>query len=141
VSFSVGQSSSAPNATLRLVDDNRNKSGHRYNVAEQNKAYAQEVERIWRAQHQALSSKVEPELSEEDDGAGAATTSTNKLQAATLGIPVNRDTAADSPSTFSRASSVDYAHGGSHRLTRVLKIQRLVGKRRIRLRLYDADSV
>lgn len=110
------------------IDDNRTKSGHRYNVAEQNKAYAQEVERIWRAQYQALSSKVEPELSDDEDGAATtAAASTSKPLGAMRGLSVSRDMgAADSPGAFSRASSVDYTHDGQHRLTRVLKIQRFV---------------
>ncbi|KAH7107045.1 hypothetical protein BKA62DRAFT_685859 [Auriculariales sp. MPI-PUGE-AT-0066] len=47
--------------------DNRPKSAHRYNVAEQQQIYRSEIDRIWKAQYDSLSSKVEPELSEEDE--------------------------------------------------------------------------
>jgi transcription initiation factor TFIID subunit 1 len=50
-----------------------NKSGHRYNVQEQQKVYAQEKERIWQAQMRSLSRKDPPELSDdEDEKAGKA---------------------------------------------------------------------
>src|SRR5277367_920854 len=44
-----------------------NKSGHRYNVQEQQKVYAQEKERIWQAQMRSLSRKDAPQLSDDDD--------------------------------------------------------------------------
>jgi hypothetical protein len=44
-----------------------NKSGHRYNVQEQQKVYAQEKERIWQAQMRSLSRKDPPQLSDDDD--------------------------------------------------------------------------
>ncbi|KAG8834348.1 hypothetical protein FRC17_009116 [Serendipita sp. 399] len=44
-----------------------NKSGHRYNVQEQQKVYAQEKERIWQAQMRSLSRKDPPELTDEED--------------------------------------------------------------------------
>jgi transcription initiation factor TFIID subunit 1, fungi type len=44
-----------------------NKSGHRYNVQEQQKVYAQEKERIWQAQMKSLSRKDPPELTDEED--------------------------------------------------------------------------
>ncbi|PVF94488.1 hypothetical protein CPB86DRAFT_876346 [Serendipita vermifera] len=47
-----------------------NKSGHRYNVQEQQKVYAQEKERIWQAQMKSLSRKDPPELSDDEDDKG-----------------------------------------------------------------------
>ncbi|KZV94138.1 hypothetical protein EXIGLDRAFT_767429 [Exidia glandulosa HHB12029] len=47
--------------------DNRPKSAHRYNVAEQQQIYKSEVDRIWKAQYDSLSRKDEPILSDDDD--------------------------------------------------------------------------
>ncbi|KAI0714974.1 hypothetical protein C8Q76DRAFT_795782 [Earliella scabrosa] len=47
--------------------ENRPKSAHRYNVAEQQQIYKSEIERIWKAQFQSLSRKDEPELSDDED--------------------------------------------------------------------------
>ncbi|CDS07510.1 hypothetical protein LRAMOSA01459 [Lichtheimia ramosa] len=44
----------------------RPKSAHRYNVAEQQQIYKEEIARIWKAQLDALSSKEEPELSDHE---------------------------------------------------------------------------
>ena len=44
-----------------------NKSGHRYNVQEQQKVYAEEKERIWNAQMRSLSRTDPPELTDEED--------------------------------------------------------------------------
>jgi hypothetical protein len=44
-----------------------NKSGHRYNVQEQQKVYAEEKERIWHAQMRSLSRTDPPELTDEED--------------------------------------------------------------------------
>ncbi|KAJ1969924.1 hypothetical protein IWQ62_000295 [Dispira parvispora] len=45
----------------------RPKSAHRYNVAEQQQIYREEITRIWNAQFKALSSPQEPEISEDDE--------------------------------------------------------------------------
>ena len=47
--------------------ENRPKSAHRYNVAEQQLIYKSEIERIWKAQFDSLSRKTEPELTAEDE--------------------------------------------------------------------------
>lgn len=47
--------------------ENRPKSAHRYNVAEQQVIYKSEIERIWKAQFDSLSRKDEPILTEEDE--------------------------------------------------------------------------
>jgi transcription initiation factor TFIID subunit 1, fungi type len=44
-----------------------NKSGHRYNVQEQQKVYAEEKERIWNAQMRSLSRTDPPELTDDED--------------------------------------------------------------------------
>lgn len=43
------------------------KTGHKYNVQQQQTVYRSEIDRIWRAQYKALSNKVPPELSDEED--------------------------------------------------------------------------
>ncbi|KII94163.1 hypothetical protein PLICRDRAFT_132642 [Plicaturopsis crispa FD-325 SS-3] len=47
--------------------ENRPKSAHRYNVAEQQQIYKSEIERIWKAQFDALSRRDEPAVTEEDE--------------------------------------------------------------------------
>ncbi|OCH96444.1 atypical/TAF1 protein kinase [Obba rivulosa] len=47
--------------------ENRPKSAHRYNVAEQQQIYKSEIERIWKAQFESLSRKDEPQLSDDED--------------------------------------------------------------------------
>ncbi|KAI7885524.1 hypothetical protein K492DRAFT_141626 [Lichtheimia hyalospora FSU 10163] len=44
----------------------RPKSAHRYNVAEQQQIYREEIARIWKAQFDALTSKEEPDLSDKE---------------------------------------------------------------------------
>ncbi|KAI9322728.1 hypothetical protein BX666DRAFT_1897909 [Dichotomocladium elegans] len=48
----------------------RPKSAHRYNVAEQQQIYKEEIARIWKAQLESLSSNVEPELSDHENERG-----------------------------------------------------------------------
>ncbi|GAA5806567.1 hypothetical protein HPULCUR_012105 [Helicostylum pulchrum] len=45
----------------------RPKSAHRYNVAEQQQIYREEIARIWKAQLESLSNKIEPVLSDHED--------------------------------------------------------------------------
>ncbi|KAG8862822.1 hypothetical protein FRB96_000832 [Tulasnella sp. 330] len=45
----------------------KTKSSHRYTVADQHTAYRQEIDRIWKAQHDSLSNPIPPVLSDEDD--------------------------------------------------------------------------
>jgi hypothetical protein len=47
--------------------ENRPKSAHRYNVAEQQQIYKSEIERIWKAQFDSLSRKDEPQLTDEEN--------------------------------------------------------------------------
>ena len=52
---------------LTAEAENRPKSAHRYNVAEQQQVYKSEIERIWKAQHDSLSRKDEPPLDVVED--------------------------------------------------------------------------
>ncbi|KAG9025969.1 hypothetical protein FRB95_009534 [Tulasnella sp. JGI-2019a] len=45
----------------------KTKSTHRYTVADQHTAYRQEIDRIWKAQHDSLSNPIPPALSDEED--------------------------------------------------------------------------
>ncbi|KAH9065639.1 TAF1 transcription initiation factor TFIID subunit TAF1 [Lactarius vividus] len=114
--------------------ENRPKSAHRYNVAEQQLIYKSEIERIWKAQFASLSRKDEPQLSDEEDDH-------KSLLSQRIG---RRESRALSPSTpftggpaaavaapspgFSRASSIerdrDVSVGPDGR--RVLRIKRLI---------------
>lgn len=55
-----------------IAEADRLKTGHRYNVQQQQAVYRSEIDRIWRAQYKALSNKVPPELSDEEDGGDKA---------------------------------------------------------------------
>lgn len=106
--------------------DSRPKSAHRYNVAQQQQIYRSEIERIWKAQHDSLSNKVEPELTEEEaterPKAGPSRATSVRFE--------GRETSplfAGSPpkeSGFSRASTVE--RGEEPPANRVLRIKRLV---------------
>ncbi|ESK98083.1 transcription initiation factor tfiid 111 kda subunit [Moniliophthora roreri MCA 2997] len=90
--------------------ENRPKSAHRYNVAEQQQIYKSEIERIWKAQFDSLSRKDEPQLTEEDERRAQQQT-----QAA--------------QNAFSRASSVDHGRDPSvdpEVGKKVLRIKRLI---------------
>lgn len=49
------------------AEADRLKTGHKYNVQQQQAVYRSEIDRIWRAQYKALSNKVPPELTDEED--------------------------------------------------------------------------
>jgi len=53
--------------TMIVPEGEMNKSGHRYNVQEQQKVYAEEKERIWNAQMRSLSRTDPPELTDDED--------------------------------------------------------------------------
>jgi hypothetical protein len=117
--------------------ENRPKSAHRYNVAEQQQIYKSEVERIWKAQFDSLSRKDEPQLTDEEEKGDVKDvkkvqrqtsvrdlgTYSPAISPAPLGVSV-----APSPA-FSRGSSVDHERetsmgpDGGHR---ILRIKRLV---------------
>lgn len=115
--------------------ENRPKSAHRYNVAEQQLIYKSEIERIWKAQFDSLSRKDEPQLTDEDEKKDAKklqrqpslrhdnppyTPAMSPMAAGPSGPP--------SP-TFSRGSSIDRdreASVGPDGSRKVLRIKRLV---------------
>ncbi|KAG6879873.1 hypothetical protein C0992_010542, partial [Termitomyces sp. T32_za158] len=99
--------------------ENRPKSQHRYNVAEQQSIYKSEIERIWKAQYVSLSRKDEPQLTAEDE----ARYNSNQVSQGN-----HRDSRPPSPS-FSRASSIDRDREmslGPEGTKKVLRIRRLV---------------
>ena len=107
-------------AFLHLAEaENRPKSAHRYNVAEQQLIYKSEIERIWKAQFDSLSRKDEPQLSDDEEKKD-----TKKPPVApTPEIPFRPSPA------FSRASSMERDREGSlgpDGIKSVLRIKRLV---------------
>lgn len=116
--------------------DNRPKSAHRYNVAEQQQIYKSEIERIWKAQFDSLSRKDEPQLSEEDEVPAAVEVKKLQRQAslrnetpfspAMSPVPIGPGPA--SPA-FSRGSSLEREREmslGPNDSRKVLRIKRLV---------------
>ncbi|KAF5385168.1 hypothetical protein D9615_001340 [Tricholomella constricta] len=101
--------------------ENRPKSAHRYNVAEQQLIYKSEIERIWKAQFDSLSRKDEPQLTAEDQ---ARYDKKPQRQQS-----VRRDTSRPPSPSFSRASSIDRDREmsmGPDGNKRVLRIKRLI---------------
>lgn len=121
--------------------ENRPKSAHRYNVAQQQAVYRSEIDRIWKAQFDSLSSSVPPILVEEDEKAreryhGAADTPYS-AGPATPGDGWNRRRNSMSPAS-SRGMTPDRddamsvgsrGYGGAYGANKLLKIRRLVGDR------------
>ncbi|KAF7307124.1 DUF3591 domain-containing protein [Mycena indigotica] len=105
--------------------ENRPKSAHRYNVAEQQVIYKSEIERIWKAQFQSLIRKDEPQLTAEEEQEpererGRATSVRQETVP-----PEGTSPVAASP--VSRGSSMERdASVGPESNRRVLRIQRLV---------------
>jgi transcription initiation factor TFIID subunit 1 len=112
--------------------ENRPKSAHRYNVAEQQLIYKSEIERIWKAQFDSLSRKTEPQLTAEE--------AKPKKPVLPPPLPHKKDLAVspppamsplsggplDAPSpAFSRGSSLDRGNGPDS-ASKVLRIKRLV---------------
>ncbi|EPQ61383.1 hypothetical protein GLOTRDRAFT_15237, partial [Gloeophyllum trabeum ATCC 11539] len=105
----------------------RPKSAHRYNVAEQQLIYKSEIERIWRAQHDSLSRRDEPQLTDEDEKREAALDQQYPGMSAVSPKQAG-PSAAPSPA-YSRGSSVDRDREmsyGPEGAKRVLRIKRLV---------------
>ncbi|KAI0066428.1 hypothetical protein BV25DRAFT_1820368 [Artomyces pyxidatus] len=90
--------------------ENRPKSAHRYNVAEQQLIYKSEIERIWKAQFDSLSRKDEPQLTDEDedhkDVLKKAPSRKGDYMFSPAASPLALTTGRASPS-FSRGSSID----------------------------------
>ena len=126
--------------------ENRPKSAHRYNVAEQQLIYKSEIERIWKAQFASLSRKDEPQLSDDDDDRKSQPPQRAMRRESRADSPVialtGGPTAAASPG-FSRASSVDrdrdVSVGPDGR--RVLRIKRLIDDKWITEIVRDAAVI
>ncbi|KAJ7631188.1 TAF1 transcription initiation factor TFIID subunit TAF1 [Roridomyces roridus] len=113
--------------------ENRPKSAHRYNVAEQQIIYKSEIERIWKAQFDSLSRKDEPQLTEEDEEPARAVRQPSARQETVPpeGMsPILGGPSSEAPSpAFSRGSSLDRDDEksvGPDGSSRVLRIKRLV---------------
>ncbi|KAJ7040380.1 TAF1 transcription initiation factor TFIID subunit TAF1 [Mycena alexandri] len=113
--------------------ENRPKSAHRYNVAEQQVIYKSEIERIWKAQFDSLSRKDEPQLTAEEKEEDAAPKARQpSVRQETLPPPDMSPVAApSSPASpaFSRGSSLDRDREmslGPESSRRVLRIKRLI---------------
>jgi len=118
--------------------ENRPKSAHRYNVAEQQLIYKSEIERIWKAQFDSLSRKDEPQLSPDEEEKKPEQKPSRRQSLANDGF--NAYTPAASPTAhhetpgpaspaFSRGSSLARDREmslGPDSQRRVLRIKRLV---------------
>ncbi|PPQ67135.1 hypothetical protein CVT25_005736 [Psilocybe cyanescens] len=104
--------------------ENRPKSAHRYNVAEQQLIYKSEIERIWKAQFDSLSRKDEPQLSDEEDKKDSRKPPSQPSHASGPSGPSNRASPA-----LSRGSSLEREREGSigpDGSKSVLRIKRLI---------------
>lgn len=116
--------------------ENRPKSAHRYNVAEQQLIYKSEIERIWKAQFDSLSRKDEPQLTEEDirrdrDETKRIQAQHNMRRDGSRAFSPGMSPMLAGPSSppYSRASSVDRDREmsmGPDGSRKVLRIRRLV---------------
>lgn len=108
--------------------ENRPKSAHRYNVQEQQDVYRQEIERVWRVQYKALSSPIEPILTQEDEDRHRGRGRFKRARSVAETQSVTGTPRGHSPG--SRASSLDRddASDASGRgdQTKVLRIKRLI---------------
>ncbi|KAK2461592.1 hypothetical protein APHAL10511_006055 [Amanita phalloides] len=108
--------------------ENRPKSAHRYNVAEQQQIYKSEIERIWKAQYDSLSRKDEPQLTDDEDKKDSKKQQPKNLGAMAISPTIPGPTAPFSPA-FSRGSSLDQEREGSvgpDAFKKVLRIRRHV---------------
>ncbi|KAF8632973.1 hypothetical protein AX15_001570 [Amanita polypyramis BW_CC] len=108
--------------------ENRPKSAHRYNVAEQQQIYKSEIERIWKAQYDSLSRKDQPQLSDEEDKKDPKKVVPRNLNNLIMSPIIPGPLPPPSPA-FSRGSSLERDREGSigpdgHR--KVLRIRRFV---------------
>ncbi|KAF9244507.1 TAF1 transcription initiation factor TFIID subunit TAF1 [Melanogaster broomeanus] len=115
--------------------ENRPKSAHRYNVAEQQQIYKSEIERIWKAQFDSLSRKDEPPLTPEDEAPPPVEVKKPPQRQASMRhetpfSPAMSPTAAGPASpAFSRGSSLERDREmslGPEGSRKVLRIKRLV---------------
>lgn len=103
----------------------RPKSAHRYNVAEQQAIYREEITRIWRAQYEALSSPYEPMVTEEDEIRFRLEEARMEGGGMTPGMTPFTPGDAISPAFLGRSESPD-ADGQPRGPPKILRIKRLV---------------
>lgn len=131
---------------LAAEAENRPKSAHRYNVAEQQQVYKSEIERIWKAQHDSLSRKDEPPLDVVEDDKTFKKPFPPQRQGSVSGdyvmspgfSPSGTGPSAMPSPALSRGSSVDREREtslGPDGLRRVLRIRRFVSDCFLRLGL------
>jgi transcription initiation factor TFIID subunit 1, fungi type len=119
---------------LAAEAENRPKSAHRYNVAEQQQIYKSEIERIWKAQFDSLSRKDEPQLTAEDEEQpeikGPPRQSSVRKESVAPYSSAMSPVAVGAPSpAFSRGSSLERDREtsvGPDGAKKVLRIKRLV---------------
>ncbi|KAJ7109984.1 TAF1 transcription initiation factor TFIID subunit TAF1 [Mycena epipterygia] len=117
---------------LSAEAENRPKSAHRYNVAEQQVIYKSEIERIWKAQFDSLSRKDEPQLTaeeKEEDTPKARQPSVRQETVPPEMSPVAGPSSGPASPAFSRGSSLDRDREmsmGPDGSSRVLRIKRLI---------------
>lgn len=120
--MSLGYNAGLPLIFFSVIAEaeNRPKSAHRYNVAEQQLIYKSEIERIWKAQFDSLSRKDEPQLTDEEKK-----DSKKVPQTSVPSVP-----SAQPFPAYSRSSSMEREREGSVGIAdsrSVLRIKRLVG--------------
>lgn len=125
---------SSTNACAFAVEaENRPKSAHRYNVAEQQLIYKSEIERIWKAQFASLSRKDEPQLTDDEDDRKSqpsqrATRRESRAHSPAIALTGGLVVSAAASPGLSRASSIererDVSVGPDGR--RVLRIRRRI---------------
>ncbi|KAM6498495.1 TAF1 transcription initiation factor TFIID subunit TAF1 [Amanita muscaria] len=93
--------------------ENRPKSAHRYNVAEQQQIYKSEIERIWKAQYDSLSRRDEPQLSDDDEKKDLMMKRPQQRILNTMASPIIPGFATPASPAFSRGSSIDHDREGS----------------------------
>ncbi|KAF9460125.1 TAF1 transcription initiation factor TFIID subunit TAF1 [Collybia nuda] len=114
--------------------ENRPKSAHRYNVAEQQLIYKSEIERIWKAQFDSLSRKDEPQLTAEDESRDTKKlvmqpSTRRETPFAPALSPTTAGPSMPSSPVFSRGSSLDHDREmslGPDGSKRVLRIKRMI---------------
>jgi hypothetical protein len=99
----------------------RPKSSHKYNVAEQQEIYKQEIERIWKSQFKALSSKTVAKYTEEDKIRWEKRERAAALAALTPGALIGGTPAADG---YGMPSPGQGSNSGQE-ILKVLRIKRL----------------
>lgn len=97
------------------------RSSHKYNVAEQQEIYKEEIERIWRLQQSTLSNPRPPQLTQEDETRFEQQAAEKAQFGATPGVPGGVGTPADG---YSGAGSPGSSAAQKQQSEKVLRISR-----------------